>query len=76
MENNFFAITTFGSPSKRLRKVHTSEESAREQASELKGSGTCSAVHVLGFETRVAAKDADISDHRGRGVIGNTVAVF
>ncbi len=76
MENKFFAITTFGYPSKRFRKVHTSEESAREQANDLKGSGTCSNVHILGFATRAAANVADISNPKRRGVIGNIVAVY
>jgi hypothetical protein len=76
MKNTYFAITTFGWPSKRFRKVHISLDSACTQASALKGSGTCSDVHVLAFETRAQAADADISDHTGDGVVGRTVAVY
>jgi hypothetical protein len=75
-QNNYFAIVTFGAPDARFRKVHTSESSAVAQASELKGSGTCSAVRVLGFAKRVQAADADISDHCGRGVKGDLVASY
>lgn len=74
--NKFFAIVTFGWPSRSFKKVHMSEQSACAQASGLKGSGTCTAVHVIGFATRAQAADADISDHRGLGVRGDVVATY
>lgn len=73
---SFYAIVTFGSPRRRFAKVHSSLDRALAVASKLKGVGTCSAVHVLEFAMRSEAKDADISDHRGLGVVGDLVASF
>lgn len=74
--NKYFSVVTFGRPAKRFRKVHDSAEAACEQASELKGTGTCSSVHVLGFAKRVQAQDADISNDRGLGVRGDLVVSY
>jgi hypothetical protein len=65
MTKTYFAITTFGAPSRTYRKVHASLESALRQAARLKGTGSCTTVRVLEYATRALALDADISDARG-----------
>ncbi len=67
--NKFYAILTFGSPAKNYRRIHTSRDAAIEQASELKGTGTCSTVDVREYDSRAAAKAADISTMSGRQIV-------
>lgn len=57
----YYAIVTFGSPSRRYRKVHESLDSATAAACHLRGTGTCTTVRVQAHDTRAKAAAADIS---------------
>lgn len=70
-----YAIVTFGRPLA-FEKVHDTLAAAAADAADLKGSGTCTDVRILAFATREQAADADISDHRGLGVLGEEVVTF
>jgi len=59
--NMYYAVVTFGLPSPSCRKVHQSLKVAGDVAREVKGTGTCTAAHVLECPTRQSARDADIS---------------
>jgi len=57
----WYAIVTFGTPWGKRAPLYRNREACLEDASKLKGTGTCSAVRVYECATAQDARTADIS---------------
>lgn len=65
----YYAVVTFGTPTKRLSRVYKTRDGAYLAARRARGSGTCTESRVYVCLTEALARSADISVVReGEGI--------